>query len=99
MIKVIIIIGIAYALIQMQIKSKATGSTSNTTNKLNPFEILGISSVSSIEEIKEAYHFQIKKNHPDQLSHMSMDIQKFAEEKIKIINAAFEEIKDIKKYS
>lgn len=55
----------------------------------NPFEILGISRKATKTEIVEAYREKIKKNHPDHVAHLDLEIQKLVVERAKQINVAY----------
>ncbi len=63
---------------------------------IDPYQILGISSSSTEDEIRTAFKEQTKKNHPDLVTHMAPDFQKLAEEKLKTINWAYQEIRKTK---
>ncbi|RAP31628.1 hypothetical protein DID78_00575 [Candidatus Marinamargulisbacteria bacterium SCGC AG-343-D04] len=56
------------------------------------YEILGVSSESSAEDIKKAYRALCKKFHPDRVQHLGEEFKIFADEKIKEINRAYENI-------
>lgn len=56
----------------------------------NPYQILGVSPDASDEEIKEAYRQLARKYHPDK--YRESDLADLANEKMKEINAAYEEI-------
>lgn len=56
----------------------------------NPYKILGVSPNASDEEIKKAYHELVRKYHPDRYT--DSDLSDLASEKMKEINAAYEEI-------
>ena len=56
----------------------------------NPYKILGVSPEADDEEIKKAYREMARKYHPDRYS--DSDLADLAGEKMKEINAAYEEI-------
>ena len=57
----------------------------------DPFQVLGVSRDASDEEIKKAYRALTKKYHPDRNPG-----DKTAEQKMKEINAAYDQIKVFK---
>lgn len=56
----------------------------------NPYRVLGVSPNATDEEIKQAYRDLARKYHPDK--YRDSDLADLAEEKMKEINAAYEEI-------
>ncbi len=60
----------------------------------NPYKILGVSSDADDEEIKRAYRALARKYHPDR--HKDSDLAELAGEKMKEINAAYEEIQQMR---
>ena len=58
-----------------------------------PFEILGVKPNASPEEITEAYRKKALENHPDRVSGLDEEFRELAERKMKIINAAYDELK------
>ena len=56
----------------------------------NPYKVLGVSQNASDEEIKKAYRDLAHKYHPDR--YQDSDLSDLASEKMKEINAAYEEI-------
>ena len=63
---------------------------------IDPYAVLGIKRNASTDEIKQIYRELSKKNHPDLVAHMSEDFQKLAEEKLKTINAAYDQLKKLR---
>ena len=61
----------------------------------DPYKVLGISQDASDEEIKKAYRALARKYHPDK--YRDSDLADLASEKMKEINAAYEEIQNIRK--
>lgn len=61
----------------------------------SPYEILGVSPDASDEEIKKAYRNLVKKYHPD--NYANSPLADVAEEKMKEVNEAYEQIKQMRK--
>ena len=60
----------------------------------DPYKVLGVPPTASDDDIKEAYRKLARKYHPDKYS--DSDLKELAEEKMKDINAAYEEIQQIR---
>ena len=60
----------------------------------DPYKVLGVSPDASDDEIKKAYRALIKKYHPDK--YRDSDLADLANEKMKEINAAYEEIQQMR---
>ena len=60
----------------------------------DPYKILGISPDATDDEIKKAYRALARKYHPDK--YRDSDLAELAEEKMKEINAAYEEVKKMR---
>ena len=56
----------------------------------NPYEVLGISPSATNEEVRDAYRALARKYHPD--NYVDSPLADMAEEKMKEINAAYDEI-------
>ncbi len=57
------------------------------------YKILELEPDSSNDEVKKAYRKMAMKFHPDKVSHLGTDFQKFANEKFKKVNEAYSNIK------
>lgn len=57
------------------------------------YKVLDVSPNASDEEVKKAYKRMAVKYHPDKVSHLGTDVQKAAEDKFQMLNAAYTEIK------
>ncbi|PHV72251.1 hypothetical protein CS063_01890 [Sporanaerobium hydrogeniformans] len=71
----------------------------NKENLLKKYsEVLGVSEEAPMAEVKKAYRKLVKEYHPDKLAAESMpgDYVKFANEKIRQINEAYEYLKNVK---
>lgn len=60
----------------------------------DPYKILGVKPTDSDETIKEAYRKLARKYHPDKYA--DGDLKELAEEKMKEVNAAYEEIQKMR---
>ncbi len=60
----------------------------------DPYKVLGVSPDASDDEIKKAYRALARKYHPDK--YRDSDLADLAEEKMKEVNAAYEEIKQMR---
>jgi len=61
----------------------------------NPYEILGVKESATDEEVKAAYKVLVKKYHPDR--HANNPLEDLAEEKLRQVNMAYDEIMDMRK--
>ena len=60
----------------------------------NPYEILGVSPTATDDEVKQAWRALARKYHPDK--YRDSDLADLASEKMKEINAAYEEIQKMR---
>ncbi|MBE6592702.1 MAG: molecular chaperone DnaJ [Ruminococcaceae bacterium] len=61
----------------------------------DPYKVLGVSPDASDDEIKKAYRALARKYHPDK--YRDSDLADLASEKMKEVNAAYEEIQNLRK--
>ena len=61
----------------------------------DPYKVLGVSPDASDDEIKKAYRALARKYHPDK--YRDSDLADLASDKMKEVNAAYEEIQNIRK--
>lgn len=58
------------------------------------YKILEVSPDATNEEVKKAYREMAKKYHPDKVAHLGEEVKNSAEEKIMLLNAAYDAIKE-----
>ena len=63
----------------------------------DPYEVLGVSRDASEEDIRMAYRAASQLNHPDRLQDYPEAVRRLGEEKLKQVNAAYTEIKEIER--
>lgn len=61
---------------------------------MNYYEILRVAPTATGEEIREAYIALCKDLHPDKLADVNENVRKLAEEQLKLVNQAYETLKD-----
>ena len=57
------------------------------------YKILGLTPEATDEEVKKAYRKMAAQYHPDKVAHLGKDVMENAEEKIKAVNQAYDEIR------
>ncbi|MBR5615605.1 MAG: J domain-containing protein [Clostridia bacterium] len=62
---------------------------------MDPYKILGVSPTATDDELKQAYRALVRKYHPDKYA--NTDLADMANEKMKEINAAYEEIQRMRR--
>lgn len=62
---------------------------------MDPYKVLGVSPSASEEEIKDAYRKLVKKYHPDR--YVNSPLYDQAQEKLKQVNMAYEQIQSMRK--
>ncbi|MBC8455861.1 TerB family tellurite resistance protein [bacterium] len=60
---------------------------------ISAYKVLEIEPSVTNDEVKKAYRNMAKKFHPDKVSHLGAEFQKFAEEKFKALKDAYDSIK------
>ena len=75
-----------------QQQSRSQKSRTNTKTKPDPYEVLRIKRGATKVEIKSAYRKMAVKYHPDKAANATDEIKKLAEEKFKVIQAAYESL-------
>jgi tetratricopeptide (TPR) repeat protein len=64
---------------------------------MDPYKVIGVSSSATDDEVKQAYRALVRKYHPDKYA--NTDLADMANEKMKEINAAYEEIQRMRRES
>lgn len=62
---------------------------------MDPYSVIGVSANASDEEVKKAYRDLVKKYHPDK--YRDSDLKDLADEKIKSVNKAYDDILRMRK--
>lgn len=63
-----------------------------TIKTQTPYEILGLEPTASKEDIVRAYRSMAKKYHPDTVADMAPEFRELAEQRMKAINAAYDQL-------
>lgn len=58
----------------------------------DPYKELGIHATATDDEVHKAYRMQAKMTHPDQVAHLSPEIQKFVNDRFVAVKAAYDKI-------
>lgn len=58
----------------------------------DPYHVLGVDKAATPEEIRQAYHQRCRENHPDQVAHLSEEIQETAKNEMQKINWAYQKL-------
>jgi hypothetical protein len=61
--------------------------------EMDPYDVLQIETTATVDEIKAALQEKRRKNHPDFIDSMDTKIKEFANERMKEINLAYDQIK------
>ena len=61
------------------------------------YKILEISPESTDEDVKKAFRKMAVKYHPDKVGHLGSEVKSMAEEKFKMVNEAYNNIKKSRK--
>ena len=75
-------------------QERVTALLSNSSNRNKSLAVLELSADATEEEIKNAWRIHIKAWHPDKFA-TDKDMQKYAEEKTKDINAAYRSLSSL----
>ena len=95
MIRKLLFLGLLFFVVKKlleQFKHPNTHTEPKTPPK-DPFDILGITKQASKEEIKAAFYKKCKENHPDQVAHLSKEIQQKAHDQTQDNLWAYEQLK------
>jgi DnaJ-domain-containing protein 1 len=60
----------------------------------DPYAVLGITKAATKEEISAAYRKKAQENHPDKVTHLGPEFQNLADQKMKVINEAYNVIRE-----
>lgn len=60
----------------------------------SPYEVLGVEQGASQEEISSAYRKLVQQYHPDRVADLGPELREVAEQRMKEINAAYQELKN-----
>ncbi|WP_160164556.1 J domain-containing protein [Pedosphaera parvula] len=73
-----------------QQKSEADSAT--VDDQKSPYFLLGVTEKATLQEIKSAYRKKIKECHPDKFNVFGDEWRRMAEERAKLLNAAYESV-------
>ena len=60
----------------------------------DPYAVLGLQRPASAETVRQAYRDLASKYHPDKVQHLGREFQQMAEQRLKEINAAYQQIRN-----
>ncbi|MBR1851074.1 MAG: TerB family tellurite resistance protein [Bacteroidales bacterium] len=76
-----------------QSRSYGNRSTSSSSYAGDPYKVLGIDKTATDDEVRRAYRRMAMKYHPDKVEGLGEEVRRNAEEQMRKINAAYEQVK------
>ena len=71
---------------------QASGSTGRTKAR-SPYDVLGVAPTATETEVTAAYRKLVHMYHPDKVAELAPEFREVAEQRMKEINAAYEDLK------